>query len=320
MCARSAWSMYDNLTCPYEWSKYSCVWRHCRPRKRATSSPAITLCKSAPRSAPIASRTVLWLVGDSLMRQIFIAIACAAGARAIARRHRGWSKYWSAERAAGTGSRCISKGPHSGFDIGSVFWRSGFEMHFLPLGGTPHHSSRASSTDFRGQRDARSARRWWAAPTRRRIGARAVAATSSFSTAASTSPRRRVCSNASLSCSPCLARDGPRLLYLTTPRSTSTERKAVSTRRTLAGGCVSDVPSTRACRPERAIQRAGEREPRRPRGDRSAPRQPATARLHARASPTRSPRGSSRRPQVPMNPPNGGLHAGLIVPEGGACN
>ena len=254
--ARSAWSMYDNLTCPYEWSKYSCVWRHLPTAEAShefTHDHAVQIRAAASALAsPLASRTVLWLVGDSLMRQIFIAIACAAGARAIARDTISWSKYWSCFGE----SRCISKGPHSGFDIGSVFWRSGFEMHFLPLGGTPHHSEpgiihrfleetrdRTLGTPLVGSADA---------PTNRRASRRGdvIVLNCGIHKPSTKGVLEGVAELQSL-----LPRDGPRLLYLTTPTQHFNTSEGQYEENARAIGCVSDVPVNPRAELERAILR-----------------------------------------------------------------
>uniref|UniRef100_A0A7S3FFP7 SGNH hydrolase-type esterase domain-containing protein n=1 Tax=Haptolina ericina TaxID=156174 RepID=A0A7S3FFP7_9EUKA len=102
--------------------------------------------------SPFPAKRVL-LTGDSLMKQLFISIAC------VARHHHSvrsrtysgsdspphitvdWEQAWPCH---GT-PNCVRSGQHSGFNRGSVFFAGGGEVHFVPLDGhAPTRTSRQS--------------------------------------------------------------------------------------------------------------------------------------------------------------------------------
>ena len=90
---------YSNLSCPLEWSKYSCSHQGLPQHAAAAAShrfePAggchlLTLSEDVHRRF-IPSRRRIWMVGDSLMRQLLISIGCALG-RAVTTTHVSWKK------------------------------------------------------------------------------------------------------------------------------------------------------------------------------------------------------------------------------------
>lgn len=129
--------LYDNLSCPFEWSKYSCS--HQGQLKLADSSLSFVLShideiQSAYAEGLRSNQKVL-IIGDSLMRQVFIGLACGffINHRAKIERFRvDWSDDWPCH---GT-SACVKGGVHSGFNVGSIIFNTGAELHYLPHSGT----------------------------------------------------------------------------------------------------------------------------------------------------------------------------------------
>ena len=127
--------IYYNLTCEFEWSKYSCVHQG-QIRKAlesityASKNIVYDIGQYVKNGGLQNARLVL--VGDSLMRQIFIAIACST-AESIDKKKVNWMEEWPCH---GT-MNCINTGLHGGFNIASVTYKEGGEIHFLPLGGSP---------------------------------------------------------------------------------------------------------------------------------------------------------------------------------------
>jgi hypothetical protein len=130
--------LYSNLSCPMEWSKYSCV--HQKNNFDAalaginfSLSHQKEILKSFQFVPPDRSRLVF--IGDSLTRQVFISIACLLDGlhSSIVAETRGqWLQKWPCHGS----SNCVKGGKHSGFNVASVRFVNGAEIHFLPLGGT----------------------------------------------------------------------------------------------------------------------------------------------------------------------------------------
>ena len=124
---------YWNLSCPLEWSKYSCVHQgaeHAEAAARLEFVPtgcvlpsnAAQLAKALPRG-----RRIVFL-GDSMLRQVFISLGCLLPADAIERIEADWPQKasWPCH-----GTRnCVPKGIHSGFNDASVLLRGGGELIF----------------------------------------------------------------------------------------------------------------------------------------------------------------------------------------------
>ena len=125
---------YNNLSCPFEWSKYSCVHQG----KQDTANICIEYAKGQLQghfySSPPTGRTLI--VGDSQMRQVFIGMACALR-EYTEHYHVDWQPKWPCH---GT-QNCVSGGNHSGFDVGSIYLRGGSEIHFLPHSGSLAHNN-----------------------------------------------------------------------------------------------------------------------------------------------------------------------------------
>lgn len=119
---------YYNLSCPFEWSKFSCAHQGKIPMAEAAdlfATPAYGKIK-------IPNRRVL-MIGDSTMRQLFVSVGCS-GISSIEKYSVDWAgKYY--EWPCQGSINCIQRGEHSGFNTGSIKWADGGEMHFLPHSG-----------------------------------------------------------------------------------------------------------------------------------------------------------------------------------------
>uniref|UniRef100_A0A7S1WSH4 SGNH domain-containing protein n=1 Tax=Alexandrium catenella TaxID=2925 RepID=A0A7S1WSH4_ALECA len=130
--------MYSNLSCPFEWSKYSCVHMGGNFQKQAelgaeyfgTHSGEIQ--DAFGSMPPPDSRTVM--IGDSTLRQLFISIACLSSPF-LAESRVDWAEdHWPCHGS----DNCISHGVQSGFNVGSLRYTNGHELHYLPHSGTLH--------------------------------------------------------------------------------------------------------------------------------------------------------------------------------------
>ena len=116
--------LYGNLSCPFEMSKYSCqhMGEGFMPQAVASrelvSEHIASIATTAARLLPPGAR--VYMVGDSLMRQLWIALACmlttashAGGCTATPVLH--WNSKTNGWLCHGT-SNCVPRGNHSGFD------------------------------------------------------------------------------------------------------------------------------------------------------------------------------------------------------------
>lgn len=126
---------YNNLSCPFEWSKYSCT--HQNNFERATASLAYIMrnWRAIPMENIGVQRRLL-LVGDSSMRQVFIALGCQFWMEnAISSHSVDWLRRWPCH---GT-KNCVPGGVHSGFNTGSVILNNRSivqEIHYIPHSGS----------------------------------------------------------------------------------------------------------------------------------------------------------------------------------------
>jgi hypothetical protein len=149
---------YSNLSCPYEWSKYSCsfILEHLgedasggdisMARETLDASTdyyleRMDMIQSAFRLVSMQGRDQqprrVFFTGDSLMRQLFVAIACNAMSALPEKENLiehsviPWKDAWPS-----TGIPClIAGGQHSGFDAASMRLTNNLEIHFVPHGG-----------------------------------------------------------------------------------------------------------------------------------------------------------------------------------------
>ena len=170
--SRSAPVLYGNLSCPFEWSKYSCShmgppWRaQAELGRRWVEDRAGLLAMGFASPPRPGSRTLL--VGDSLMRQLFISIACHA-TRDLASSRVDWQQSWPCHRTP----NCVAHGEHSGFNVGpcggereehAAAWRGSRAVRFL-TGPRPHPRPPAPAPR-RHRATARRANRVTAPPRR----------------------------------------------------------------------------------------------------------------------------------------------------------
>lgn len=119
---------YWNLSCPFEWSKYSCIHQGHDTIAKLSSHYE----KKYPPLSPTALHKFLqrkvFLFGDSLLRQVFISAACQHHKHSRSQ-YIPWEKAWPCHGTV----NCISGGPHSGFNEAAISWKEGGELHFYPL-------------------------------------------------------------------------------------------------------------------------------------------------------------------------------------------
>ena len=131
---------YWNLSCPLEWSKYSCVHHSSDINKpaaaesykfawgRSENRELLLEAIGLSRSGLLQGRRVL-IVGDSLSRQVFISLGCILGQQ-IEYVKVPWID-WPCRGVA----NCVRSGEHSGFDTASFKIKGGGEVHFTPHAG-----------------------------------------------------------------------------------------------------------------------------------------------------------------------------------------
>ncbi|CAB9504453.1 expressed unknown protein [Seminavis robusta] len=134
--------IYYNFSCPFEWSKYSCV--HQGQTEKAAASRELLVehrhlfhelffAHSSPFTI-LPPNTRITLTGDSIVRQVFIGMACFLTTFAntiIQHAHAQWHPTWPCH---GT-QHCVHGGVHSGFPVASMLFKNGAELHFVPHHG-----------------------------------------------------------------------------------------------------------------------------------------------------------------------------------------
>ena len=154
---------YFNLTCPYEMSKYSCsyrqvTWKDANLVKESTEYYLEYLGRiheaynelldlSARREAEGGGPPIrVFFTGDSLMRQVFIALSCGAHSHPagslIESAEVPWKDDWFTEKLNKKLMKTIiTSGRHGGFDAASISLKGGLEVHFVP-----HHGYKDEET------------------------------------------------------------------------------------------------------------------------------------------------------------------------------
>ena len=130
---------YSNLSCPFEMSKYACATRtklHYQEQARLSvdflrTEPTKSTLNAFKRGFP--AKRVL-LVGDSMMRQLFISIAC--NSMDVRSSKVDWSPHWPGCKNS---KACLTHGVHSGFNVGSLIFNGGGELHYVPHSGGLDH-------------------------------------------------------------------------------------------------------------------------------------------------------------------------------------
>ena len=115
---------FYNLSCPLEWSKYSCAYQE-KPYSDAVAhfqfhsdcgggwlTPAEMVRRA--RGRPV------FFIGDSLARQQFISLACSTW-EFVSDTDVAWARRWPCHAQP----RCVGGGEHSGFERGCFTWSVG---------------------------------------------------------------------------------------------------------------------------------------------------------------------------------------------------
>ena len=162
---------YWNLSCPFEWSKYSCSHQSGKGKvEHALRSSELEFVPNSCSLPSIDARTLSEVLGptgtvrfdgDSLMRQIFIAFACAiwtsssvvanGDPAAMAQPRIAWAPNWPCH-----GTRnCVTGGPHSGFHGAKLSLPSGAIISYGKKLRDPPHDTTNSPPPQRPPQAAR---------------------------------------------------------------------------------------------------------------------------------------------------------------------
>jgi len=125
---------YRNLSCPFEWSKYSCA--HQGKQDIASACNEYLNGQLIGQNGFTSPTGRILIVGDSQMKQVFIGMACALQ-KYTETSHVDWQPMWPCHNT----ENCISGGVHSGFNVGSILLRGGAEIHFLPHSGSLRYNN-----------------------------------------------------------------------------------------------------------------------------------------------------------------------------------
>lgn len=145
---------YNNLSCPFEWYKYSCSYMHSHDGQESEGIVAKAATEYYQHhlnemkeifdrlftsSQQQGSSVRILMSGDSLLRQIFVSLACNAHSlyseeqKIIDQAEIPWRDTWP---CPGILKNCsIRGGQHGGFDSASIRFTNGSEIHFVPHGG-----------------------------------------------------------------------------------------------------------------------------------------------------------------------------------------
>ena len=125
--------LYYNLSCPLEWSKYSCIHQNNTIKANLSYNYYMSMHKNDVNYFLTTSlrKRRIFLVGDSLMRQIFISIGCLTMSN-IKSFNIDWMESWPCHGTA----NCIESNVHSGFNLGKIEFENGNEVYFKPLHGS----------------------------------------------------------------------------------------------------------------------------------------------------------------------------------------
>ena len=142
---------YYNLSCPFEWYKYSCAAMQVNDadeqitaaslqyyqQHRAEIWRAFESALNIPQQQP----KRIFMTGDSLLRQLFISLACNAfSLNAVEQSQVQWRESWPCPEKLIT--KCaITGGKNSGFDAASIRLKNGMEIHFVPHRGFAYKDS-----------------------------------------------------------------------------------------------------------------------------------------------------------------------------------
>ena len=159
-------SLYGNLSCPFEWSKYSCIhqensrgnlsyslaekaWTELFSKYKAAIpfalqkqkhfqkplQPYRTNANKTKSNRSPSSPSRVFLIGDSTTRQVFISLGCLFWQLdQIESYNIPWLLNWPCHNTP----HCVSGGIHSGFPVGQFRLQenSNIEFWFIPIGGS----------------------------------------------------------------------------------------------------------------------------------------------------------------------------------------
>ena len=153
--AESAMGSYWDLSCPMEWSKYSCS-RHGDKEEKSGNAfdfawtgdnlDSAVRAVEAVVNGTLGNRRIV-MVGDSLLRQVFISAGCLLSSLTTQRRV-DWKESWPCSTL-----NCVTRGAHSGFDTAALQLKSGAEIHFYPLAGSLHGANEEPDAAVRMHRE-----------------------------------------------------------------------------------------------------------------------------------------------------------------------
>ena len=114
-CRAPTPQLYSNLSCPFEWGKYSCYHQGRIQQARASyehASRHISNRSRGPCEYKGLPKNIV-LVGDSTMRQVFVALGCGL-LPVLSGRFVDWAERWPCHNSP----NCVEGGAHSGFNVG----------------------------------------------------------------------------------------------------------------------------------------------------------------------------------------------------------
>ena len=116
---------FFNLSCPLEWSKYSCAYQEKPYSEEIAHFQFHSDCGWVTPTEMVrrAKGRPIFFIGDSLARQQFISLACFTWDFVS-----GTDVKWGREWPCHAQPRCIHGGEHSGFGRGCFTWRGGSEV------------------------------------------------------------------------------------------------------------------------------------------------------------------------------------------------
>ena len=137
---------YYNLSCPFEWYKFSCAAIQENEFDEQVTAVSLKYYQQYRAEIWSAFDSVLndpidpqqpkriFMTGDSLLRQVFISVACNAfSLNAVEQSEVQWRKISPCPE--GIAKCAITGGQNSGFDAASVRFTNGMEIHYVPHAG-----------------------------------------------------------------------------------------------------------------------------------------------------------------------------------------
>mmetsp|Transcript_10022 Transcript_10022/g.16561 ORF Transcript_10022/g.16561 Transcript_10022/m.16561 type:complete len:438 (-) Transcript_10022:224-1537(-) len=148
---------YYNLSCPFEWYKYSCAAMQDNTVDEQITAASFQYYQKhlveiwrafdSVLNDPQQQPKRIFMTGDSLLRQLFISLACNAfSLNVIEQSEIQWRKTWPCPEKLTT--KCaFTGGEHSGFDAASIRFKNGMEIHFVPHRGFAYKDSSKGEPD-----------------------------------------------------------------------------------------------------------------------------------------------------------------------------